>query len=738
MQHLSVEDLRNLYSGEFAKYREQEAIADWRRRYVEHVELIRDADLAAWTEPRFQQRLWESDAISTIGSGQSVTVTPAYADRDIARKLFHARRTLNGLSLQERGARLQQLFADVLKSVWPVYTRRRPSARLVRLLAALFPEDMTCLMDAKRIWAVQRAIGARRLRGEFVAQHPGIRATIREAVKPATSIDDMIDQSIFSWFLWETQIDKPDEGAVTLVTPQRKASAVPPFSLLPAAAQRRSLTCVRDNVSLLQAIVREAEQGISREDLVSVILAEATQLNASSAANIISQAMGGLGLLRIEDGAYRPTDRGQELLTADEPAQALRGPLVGRVFGMGQLLLMIRRERGSISAIEASRRLQDLVPSWTTTQPGSYIVAWARLAGLVQSDSRTGSLSLTDEGEDYADALPERFEERWRIEQAAEAAAELLPIVEEAAVQPAPREQGGPYGLADIIDEGCFLPPDAIGAALQLLRRRKNLVLQGPPGTGKTWLAKRLGYALIGERNPDRLVSVQFQPTLTYEDFVRGWRPDGQGGLRLADGVFLEAIATAGEEPHRPFVVVIEEINRGNPAQILGELLTLIEDSKRSQSEALRLAYARQVDERVYVPPNLYIIGTMNLADRSLALVDLALRRRFAFFDLGPELGDTWRDWCRRLGAPEAILDRITSRIGELNDAIADHRSLGPQYRVGHSFVTPVASPGEAAEDWQEWFDEVIEREIGPLLREYWYDDDATAEERLSRLRRAT
>ena len=175
-------------------------------------------------------------------------------------------------------------------------------------------------------------------------------------------------------------------------------------------------------------------------------------------------------------------------------------------------------------------------------------------------------------------------------------------------------------------------------AALALLRRKKNLVLQGPPGTGKTWLAKRLGYALLGARDTRRMTAVQFQPSLSYEDFVRGWRPDGEGGLLLADGVFLEVVDAAREQPEQDFVLVIEEINRGNPAQIFGELLTLLEADKRHEDEALRLAYPRPEiqNERVHVPPNLYVIGTMNLADRSLALVDLALRRRFGFKTLKP------------------------------------------------------------------------------------------------------
>lgn len=726
---ISASQLGELYTGEYLAYRQQAAVAEWRRRYLDHVELVHAADIDEWRKPSFQQLLWDFDAISSIGPGQSVTVTQSYGDEELATMLFEARGSIVGLSLERRSDALDKLYDQILAHVFPRYTSRRPRARIVRLLAATFPQDMTCLMDAKRVWAIQRAIGSVRMPGGFVAQHPAIRKSIMDAVGVPETRADAVDQSIFSWFLWETQVDKPDEGAVALEAPQRKASAVPSFSLLPAAAQRRSLTCVRDNVALLQAVVREAEQGISRDDLVSVIVSEATQLNASSAGNIISQAMGGLGLLRLEDGAYRPTERGHELLTADEPAQALRGALVGRVFGMGHLLLMIRHAPAKLTLLEAAKRLQALVPTWTTTQPGSYIVAWSKLAGLVQSDAKTGALSLTDEGEDYVAALPDNFEERWRI--AMPTGVETSAESDDTAAQLIP--EAGQFSLASILEQGCFLDREKLEAALELLKRRKNLVLQGPPGTGKTWLAKRLGYALIGNLDPSRLMAVQFQPTLSYEDFVRGWRPDGKGGLQLADGAFLDAISAALAEPERPFVLVIEEINRGNPAQILGELLTLIEDSKRQSAEALRLAYPRSIDERVYVPENLHIIGTMNLADRSLALVDLALRRRFGFIDLSPVFGEPWQSWCRAMGAPPALLKSIAARLGALNGIIAGHRALGPQFCVGHSFVTPVAHPGDDAA-WQRWYRSAVEHEIGPLLREYWYDDVNAAEEQITLL----
>jgi 5-methylcytosine-specific restriction protein B len=170
-------------------------------------------------------------------------------------------------------------------------------------------------------------------------------------------------------------------------------------------------------------------------------------------------------------------------------------------------------------------------------------------------------------------------------------------------------------------------------------------------------------------------------------------------------------------------VLVVEEINRGNPAQIFGEMLTLMENTKRGPAEAIELAYRRSAGERVYMPENLFIIGTMNVADRSLAIVDLAFRRRFAFVDLEPQLGPAWRRWCADKGINDQNIAEIETRICALNVQIAAATSLGPQFRIGHSYVTPE----EATPDARAWFRNKVETEIGPLLDEYWYDSPETA-----------
>ena len=289
------------------------------------------------------------------------------------------------------------------------------------------------------------------------------------------------------------------------------------------------------------------------------------------------------------------------------------------------------------------------------------------------------------------------------------------------------------YTINDIISEGCFLDRATLDSMLERLQSRRNLILQGPPGTGKTWLAKKLAYALIGQKDEYKVRQVQFHPNLSYEDFVRGWRPQGDGTLGLVDGPFLEISEVARQDPNGTYVMVIEEINRGSPASIFGELLTLLEADKRTRDNGLTLAHQRTADESFYIPPNLYVIGTMNLADRSLALVDLALRRRFAFFDLEPVLDEAWRDWVHlQCEISTDFLVDISHRITSLNEQIAADPNLGRQFRIGHSFVVPKS--GEPIAIPEEWFSQVVETEIAPLLSEYWFDDPDKVDEAKSQL----
>lgn len=279
------------------------------------------------------------------------------------------------------------------------------------------------------------------------------------------------------------------------------------------------------------------------------------------------------------------------------------------------------------------------------------------------------------------------------------------------------------YSIEDIVSEGCFLPQEMLARFLSVWRHKKNLILQGPPGTGKTWLAKRLAFALMGYQRQQQLRAVQFHANVCYEDFVRGWRPTAEGKLLIRDGVLLQLAQHALRYPDLPFVLLIEEINRGQPAQIFGECLTLLEASKRTPSEALLLNYP-DADGQLrpfYVPDNLYVIGTMNTADRSLAVVDFALRRRFAFFTLSPVFNALWLQWMEQhCAVPITLAEAIQQRMLQLNQHIAADPRLGPAFCLGHSYATPNTALSTTTA-W-DWWCQSVTTEIQPLLQEYWFD----------------
>lgn len=289
-----------------------------------------------------------------------------------------------------------------------------------------------------------------------------------------------------------------------------------------------------------------------------------------------------------------------------------------------------------------------------------------------------------------------------------------------------------PYGVDSALKDA-FIPAEQFTRILDLLKGHKNVILQGPPGVGKTWIAKRIAWCLVGRQESSAVEMVQFHQSYAYEDFVQGWRPTETGGFTLRDGVFCAFCKRAEEQPDTRFVFIIDEINRGNLSRIFGELLMLVESDKRGRAHAVPLTYSSGKD-RFWVPGNVHVLGMMNTADRSLALVDYALRRRFAFEGLEPAYGtDKFRGHLRQAGVDETLVDRIEENLTELNARIRDDPDLGPGFRIGHSFFVPgdlVKEPGAS------WYASVVETRIAPLLREYWFDRREKADELVEMLRR--
>jgi 5-methylcytosine-specific restriction protein B len=292
-----------------------------------------------------------------------------------------------------------------------------------------------------------------------------------------------------------------------------------------------------------------------------------------------------------------------------------------------------------------------------------------------------------------------------------------------------------PFSIEDMVAAGVFLAEAELEMMVTRLKSKKNLIIQGAPGVGKTFLARMLAYALMEEKTNSRIQFVQFHQTYSYEDFVRGYRPmsDEGGKFGLQDSVFFKFCKQAETDPERDYVFIIDEINRGNLSQIFGELLMLIEADKRGPEHEIDLVYQRPNERRFFVPSNVYIVGLMNLADRSLAVVDYALRRRFAFVTLIPQYESTmFRAWILDRGMTSELVDLIVHRMGGLNQEIRDDGLLGENYQVGHSFFCPKGSDFSGL--GRKWYDEIVHTEIIPLLKEYWFDNSKRLDEARGRL----
>ena len=274
-----------------------------------------------------------------------------------------------------------------------------------------------------------------------------------------------------------------------------------------------------------------------------------------------------------------------------------------------------------------------------------------------------------------------------------------------------------PYSKTSFLNE-VFMSEEKYETIQNILLRKKNIILQGAPGVGKTFAAKRFAYSLLGEKNTERVKMVQFHQSYSYEDFIVGFRPseDKDKQFEKKYGVFYNFCQKAKDDDvNNPYFFIIDEINRGNMSKIFGELLMLIESDKRGAKNKLQLLYS---NEEFYVPENVYIIGMMNTADRSLAVIDYALRRRFAFIDFEPGFNTDGFE-ALQLQISNDKYNKLIEQIILLNEYIADDPSLGKGFIIGHSYFVPKTT----SEINDKWLKDVINYEIVPMLEEYWFDE---------------
>ena len=281
------------------------------------------------------------------------------------------------------------------------------------------------------------------------------------------------------------------------------------------------------------------------------------------------------------------------------------------------------------------------------------------------------------------------------------------------------------YSSADFLSD-VYMSEQDYETLVNVLKMKKNIILQGAPGVGKTFTAKRLAYSIIGAKNPDRVQMIQFHQSYSYEDFIEGYRPT-ENGFTIKKGSFYKFCKLAEDDDENDYFFIIDEINRGNLSKIFGELFMLIEKDKRGIE--LQLLYS---DENFSVPPNVYIIGMMNTADRSLAMLDYALRRRFSFFTMKPGFNtpgfQAYQDSLKN-----DALNKLIACVKQLNSKIVEDISLGEGFCIGHSYfcgLTPETANTQTLSS-------IVEYELIPLLKEYWFDEPAKIVDWSDRLRSA-
>ncbi len=276
-----------------------------------------------------------------------------------------------------------------------------------------------------------------------------------------------------------------------------------------------------------------------------------------------------------------------------------------------------------------------------------------------------------------------------------------------------------------------FFSEEFFNNIIDTLKVKKNIILQGPPGTGKTFISKKLAERITGKK--ENIFSIQFHQSYSYEEFVVGYKPNSEGNFALQKGSLIQICEKAKQNENENFVMFIDEINRANISKVFGELLSLIENDKRGPENAVKILYSEN-DINFYIPSNLYFICAMNTADRSLKMVDYALRRRFSFFEFKPEFDKPeFKNFLKDKNVNAKTIDRIVNNISKVNQQISDDNfELGDGYCIGHSYFCPKGNSSDSFGD--QWYEQIIEYEIKPLINEYYFDKPDQAKELIDTL----
>jgi len=656
-----VPDIKAIYDQQFLPIRD----AFWLAGYCRAVEWASSADEAAFHLPAFQKRLWEVESVSNIGPGNSVTVPGAYEDAEVVSALWALRNWAAPTDEHAKAKHLDAEFNRILGLVSPRHSNRRPSARLVRIFTTLRVYDVLCLMDSGRTAQFRKWVGRPGLGLGFIGQNVLARQAIREAIGPERGIEDAVSYNQFSWFVWDRLISTAETDGTGIATSPKTSEIVtdtPKLVLLQAHMQRKGMFYTAGNLRLLMSIVRSAENGMEKEDLLQQVAEEAPNLNQTSRKNVLYQAVS-LNLLAVERGTYRPTATGQGLLEGDTAADMLTPIFVRNVFGFALILRDLAANSG-LTRGQIAERAQGYYPNWTSEFAPNALVAWLRDLGLasVSGAGRAAKVELTEAGEYWESGLPNELETL-----AAEPPADPL-VVEtsdlaanlDKVFKPAPVEAVLSRFTSDP-DLARFVFSDTqirlVHAALHSADAKRFILLAGLSGTGKTSMARAYarGYCEALALPPAKhYAQVAVWPDWTDPSGLLGFVNPLADPPSFHETPALRLLLDADRNPAAPYFLCLDEMNLARVEHYFAPFLSAMEGSSGRLAIHAGDNAVDSIPPSITWPRNLFILGTVNMDETTHPFSDKVLDRAFTFEFWDADL-DTWCDKVASETSPEIL-----------------------------------------------------------------------------------